>query len=138
MIHCKCSIAPCQNISGTGIQILEADIYMNEHLGILCPVEISGTLRKLVPDHSRLRVLILCDEFELIPRAGIFACSYLSIGRNQSITCKEPGVLRSARVSGGAVARDDAAAEPRIAHPGLIESNLSPCHCAIHVFVGSA
>src|SRR5271165_681427 len=90
-----------------------------------------------MPDHSCLLILILDDELELVARPGIFTGGKQRIGSDQPVAPEEPVILGAPRVPRRTVARHDAAANPRVTHPRLIESDLCPRQCPIYVLIGS-
>src|SRR6266404_4271424 len=104
---------------------------MHVHVWILIPLQCSGALRKLVPDHSGVALLKPENELQLLACPVVLRRSEQSAGGNQPITREKPVVLRTPGITRRTVSSYLPAPQVGVADPRLIERDFGPRQRAI-------
>ncbi len=128
----ECLIAAGMQVLAQHADEIERDVDMHVHVRIVAgPVEETGALRHLVPDHPVVRMLVAHDEGQFLRRALEASFVDQRTRADQAVAGEIPRILRPPGAVRRPVAGDQPAAQARIAGPGLLQRDLRPLQCAI-------
>src|SRR5579872_5288057 len=133
MIFHEFPVARGKRILSDRIEKIKSQVDVNEHVRILAPVKHPRALRELMPDHACRSVLVLKNELEFLASPLVLASRQKGLDGDHSVPGEESVVLRTPSFAGGAVSRNDSAAELGITYPRLIKSNFRPGDSPIYV-----